>query len=84
MLGKGTSSPKAVFGESRTYFLEVMIENSLQAEVLVSEVELLVCLLFVLDFLQVKHICHSLGSFKNPLPVRRTVARPLSLSRLRY
>ena len=56
-----------------------MIEHCLQAEVFIAEVELLVGLLFVLDFTQVEDIYYTLWAFEHPLTVRCTVAGSLSL-----
>ena len=56
-----------------------MIEHCLQAEVFVTEIELLARLLFVLDFTEVKNVNYTLRAFENPLAVRRIVTSALSL-----
>ncbi len=79
MLDMGIFFPTKPIKLKHTYFLKVVIEHCLQAEVFIAEVELLVGLLFVLHFTQVEDIHYTLWAFENPLTIGCTIARALSL-----
>lgn len=79
MLDMGIFFPTNQIELKHTYFLKVVIEHCLQAEVFIAEVELLIGLLFVLYFTQVEDIHYTLWAFENPLTIGGTVARALSL-----
>jgi len=74
MLNMGIFFPIKPIKLKQAYFLKVVIEHCLQAEVFISEVELLVGLLLVLHFTQVENIYYTLWAFENPLAIGCTVA----------
>ena len=51
-----------------------MVKDSLQAEVFVAKIELLIYLFVVLQLSQIKEFDYSLGAFEYPLAVRCTIA----------